>query len=114
GPLPDRVASLSPSPAPSDGPLRSNLSQQEYEAMVRRAKEYVHAGDVIQVVLAQRFEGEQRAAPFNVYRSLRSINPSPYMFFLDLDDLSLAGASPEVMVRVENGEVTVRPIAGTR
>jgi anthranilate synthase component 1 len=97
-----------------DAPLRSNLSQAEYEAMVRRAKEYVQAGDVIQVVLAQRFEGELRAAPFNVYRSLRSINPSPYMFFLDLDELSLAGASPEVMVRVENGEVTVRPIAGTR
>jgi len=99
---------------PGDALLRSNLSQEEYEAMVRRAKEYVHAGDVIQVVLAQRFEGELRAAPFNVYRSLRSINPSPYMFYLDLDDLSLAGASPEVMVRVENGEVTVRPIAGTR
>jgi anthranilate synthase component I len=82
--------------------------------MVSRAKEYVHSGDVIQVVLAQRFEGELRAAPFDVYRSLRSINPSPYLFFLDLDDLSLAGASPEVMVRVESGEVTVRPIAGTR
>jgi anthranilate synthase component 1 len=114
GPLPDRIASLSPSPAPSDGVLRSNLGQAEYEAMVRRAKEYVHAGDVIQVVLAQRFEGELRAAPFDVYRSLRSINPSPYLFFLDLGDVSLAGASPEVMVRVEGGEVTVRPIAGTR
>ena len=101
-------------PRVGDAVLRSNLSQAEYEAMVRRAKEYVHAGDVIQVVLAQRFEGELRAAPFNVYRSLRSINPSPYMFFLELDDLSLAGASPEVMVRVESGEVTVRPIAGTR
>jgi anthranilate synthase component 1 len=114
GPLPDRVASLSPPAAPSDGALRSNLGQAEYEAMVRRAKEYVHAGDVIQVVLAQRFEGELRAAPFDVYRSLRSINPSPYLFFLDLGDVSLAGASPEVMVRVEGGEVTVRPIAGTR
>ena len=94
--------------------LRSNLTQAEYEGMVRRAKEYVHAGDVIQVVLAQRFEGELRARPFDVYRSLRSINPSPYLFFLDLGDSSLAGASPEVMVRVEGGEVTVRPIAGTR
>ncbi len=94
--------------------LRSNLTQDEYEAMVRRAKEYVHAGDVIQVVLAQRFSGEVHAAPFDVYRSLRSINPSPYLFFLDLGDLTLSGASPEVMVRVEGGEVTVRPIAGTR
>jgi anthranilate synthase component 1 len=114
GPLPERVASLAPSAAASDGALRSNLGQAEYEAMVRRAKEYVHAGDVIQVVLAQRFEGQLRAAPFDVYRSLRSINPSPYLFFLDLGDVSLAGASPEVMVRVEDGEVTVRPIAGTR
>jgi anthranilate synthase component 1 len=114
GPLPERVGSLAPSAAASDGALRSNLGQTEYEAMVRRAKEYVHAGDVIQVVLAQRFEGQLRAAPFDVYRSLRSINPSPYLFFLDLGDVSLAGASPEVMVRVEDGEVTVRPIAGTR
>jgi anthranilate synthase component I len=95
-------------------PMRSNLEQAQYEAMVRRAKEYVHAGDVIQVVLAQRFAGELRAAPFDVYRTLRSINPSPYLFFLDLGDFALAGASPEVMVRVEGGEVTVRPIAGTR
>jgi anthranilate synthase component I len=94
--------------------LRSNLSQADYESMVRRAKEYVQAGDVIQVVLAQRFEGALGAAPFDVYRSLRSINPSPYLFFLDLGEFSLAGASPEVMVRVEGGEVTVRPIAGTR
>jgi anthranilate synthase component 1 len=94
--------------------LRSNLEQAQYETMVRRAKEYVHAGDVIQVVLAQRFAGELRAAPFDVYRTLRSINPSPYLFFLDLGDFALAGASPEVMVRVEGGEVTVRPIAGTR
>ena len=114
GPLPDRVASLASSAVATDGTLRSNLSQAEYEAMVRRAKEYVHAGDVIQVVLAQRFEGQLRAAPFDVYRSLRSINPSPYLFFLDLGDVSLAGASPEVMVRVEEGEVIVRPIAGTR
>ncbi|MGH7897544.1 MAG: anthranilate synthase component I [Candidatus Binatia bacterium] len=108
-------AALQGSPAPdADVVLRSNLSQSEFESMVRRAKEYVHAGDVIQVVLAQRFEGDLRASPFNVYRSLRSINPSPYLFFLDLGELALAGASPEVMVRVEDGEITVRPIAGTR
>jgi anthranilate synthase component I len=94
--------------------IRANVSQREYEDKVRRAKEYVHAGDVIQVVLAQRFETDLRAAPIDVYRALRSINPSPYMFYLDLGDEALVGASPEVMVRVENGEVTVRPIAGTR
>ena len=94
--------------------IRANLSQREFEDKVRRVKDYVHAGDVIQVVLAQRFETELRAAPIQVYRALRSINPSPYMFYLDLGDEALVGASPEVMVRVEGGEVTVRPIAGTR
>ncbi len=113
GSLPEREASRRAA-GERGGALRSNLDQAQYEAMVRLAKEYVHAGDVIQVVLAQRFEGELRASPFDVYRSLRSINPSPYLFFLDLGDVSLAGASPEVMVRVEAGEVTVRPIAGTR
>jgi anthranilate synthase component 1 len=114
GSLPERAASRPAAAGERGGVLRSNLDQAQYEAMVRQAKEYVHAGDVIQVVLAQRFEGELRASPFDVYRSLRSINPSPYLFFLDLGDVSLAGASPEVMVRVEAGEVTVRPIAGTR
>jgi anthranilate synthase component 1 len=96
------------------GEVRSNLFQADYEAAVRRAKEYIRAGDIIQVVLAQRFEVPLQAAPFNVYRCLRTINPSPYMFYLHLGDLVLAGTSPEVMVRVEGGEVTVRPIAGTR
>jgi anthranilate synthase component 1 len=95
-------------------PLSSNLSPEEYQACVARAREYIHAGDVIQVVLAQRFETALRAAPFDVYRSLRSVNPSPYMFYLALGEQALAGASPEVMVRVEGREVTVRPIAGTR
>src|SRR6266550_3623737 len=85
-----------------------------YEKIVARAKEYIRAGDVIQVVLAQRFELPLAAAPFDVYRCLRTVNPSPYMFYLALGDHALAGASPEVMVRVEDGEVTVRPIAGTR
>src|SRR5438552_7563082 len=96
------------------GEIRSNFTQAGYERIVERAKEYIRAGDIIQVVLAQRFELPLAAAPFNVYRCLRTVNPSPYMFFLDLGDHALAGASPEVMVRVEDGEVTVRPIAGTR
>jgi anthranilate synthase component 1 len=104
-------------PAPVEavpGEVRSNFAPAAYEAIVGRAKEYIRAGDVIQVVLAQRFELPLGAPPFNVYRCLRTVNPSPYMFFLALGDHALAGASPEVMVRVEDGEVTVRPIAGTR
>jgi anthranilate synthase component 1 len=104
-------------PAPVEGrpgELRSNFTQDDYEAAVRRAKEYIRAGDVIQVVLAQRFELPLAAPPFNVYRCLRTVNPSPYHFFLALGDYAIAGASPEVMVRVEDGDVTVRPIAGTR
>jgi anthranilate synthase component 1 len=93
--------------------VRANLSPAEYGEIVERAKEYIRAGDVIQVVLAQRLETTLNAAPFNVYRALRTVNPSPYMFYLQLGDQILVGASPEVMVRVEDGEVTVRPIAGT-
>src|SRR5207253_1282198 len=104
-------------PAPPDaapGEVRSNFTQAAYEKIVGRAKEYIRAGDIIQVVVAQRFELPLAAAPFDVYRCLRTVNPSPYMFYLALGDHALAGASPEVMVRVEDGEVTVRPIAGTR
>jgi anthranilate synthase component 1 len=96
------------------GEVRSNLTPEAYQAMVRRAKEYVVAGDVIQVVLAQRFELPLTAAPINVYRCLRTINPSPYHFYLSLGRDHVAGASPEVMARVEEGELTLRPIAGTR
>jgi anthranilate synthase component 1 len=93
--------------------IHANLTQAEFGALVERAKEYIRAGDVIQVVLAQRMDMPLRAAPFNVYRALRTIEPSPYMFYLQLGDQILVGASPEVMVRVEDGEITVRPIAGT-
>ncbi len=93
---------------------RANLSREQYEAMVRKAKDYIVAGDIIQVVLAQRFEGELRSDPFQVYRCLRKINPAPYMFFLRTGEATLVGSSPEVMVRLEGREVTVRPIAGTR
>ena len=110
-----REAAVPPAVRPAEpGPVRSNVTQEAYEGMVARAQEYIRAGDVIQVVLAQRFELPLATAPFNVYRCLRTVNPSPYMFFLELGDHTLAGASPEVMVRVEEGEVTVRPIAGTR
>jgi len=90
-----------------------NMTVKEFGAIVERAKEYIRAGDVIQVVLAQRLETPLRAAPFNVYRALRTVNPSPYMFYLKLGEQTLVGSSPEVMARVEDGELTVRPIAGT-
>jgi anthranilate synthase component I len=94
--------------------LVSNQTREGYMAMVEAAKEYIVAGDVIQVVPSQRFEAPLGSHPFNLYRSLRTINPSPYMFYLQMDDHTLVGASPEVMVRVEGREITLRPIAGTR
>jgi len=96
------------------GELRANMTPATYQRLVERAKEYIRAGDVIQVVLAERFEMPLAAAPFDVYRCLRTVNPSPYMFYLALGSDAVAGASPEVMARVEDDEVTVRPIAGTR
>ena len=94
--------------------LKSNMTREKYEAAVEKAKEYVRAGDIIQVVPSQRFSGELSADPFDIYRVMRTINPSPYMFFLRLDDTVIAGASPEVMVRKEGQRVELRPIAGTR
>ena len=94
--------------------LKSNVTREEYESAVEKAKEYVRAGDIIQVVPSQRFSGELSADPFDIYRVMRTLNPSPYMFFLRLDDTVIAGASPEVMVRKEGKRVELRPIAGTR
>lgn len=94
--------------------VRSNHSQAEFEAIVRRGKEYIEAGDIFQFVPSQRLSRNVDAAPFTIYRALRAINPSPYMFYLDLQDFYIIGASPELLVRVEDGEVTIHPIAGTR
>lgn len=93
---------------------RVNLTQAEYEDRVRRAKEYIVSGDIIQVVLSQRREGELPADPFDIYRCLRTVNPAPYLFYLRVGGSTLIGSSPEAMVRLEGREVTVRPIAGTR
>ena len=82
--------------------------------MVARAKDYISAGDIFQVVLSQRFEAPFALPPFALYRALRRINPSPYLYFLDFGDFAVAGSSPEILVRVKDGEVTIRPIAGTR
>ena len=95
-------------------PLQPNLSREEFMKGVEKAKEYIQAGDVIQVVLSQRFSANLRTEPFDVYRALRSINPSPYLFYLKMDDVVLLGASPEVMVRLEEKKIELRPLAGTR
>jgi anthranilate synthase component 1 len=94
--------------------LSSNYTKKGFEKAVEKSKEYIKAGDIFQVVLSQRFNTGLKSEPFNVYRALRAVNPSPYMFFLRLNDFSMAGSSPEVLVRCEDGEITLRPIAGTR
>ncbi len=91
-----------------------NFSDEEFMKAVEKAKEYIKAGDIIQVVLSRRFEKFFYGEPLTLYRALRHINPSPYMYFLDYEDFQVVGASPEVLVRVENGKIETRPIAGTR
>ena len=92
----------------------SNMTRERYEAMVDRIKEYVYAGDIIQAVPSQRLARPTQAAPLDVYRALRTLNPSPYMYYLSLEDFSIVGASPELLVRVEDGLVYNFPLAGTR
>ncbi len=94
--------------------LFSNFSKERFEASVEKLKQYITAGEAIQVVLSQRLAQPTAVAPFEIYRALRTINPSPYMFFLDFKDFQVIGASPEILVRVENGMVMTRPLAGTR
>lgn len=111
--LPDVVLNP-PSNSALEELAESDFTQAEYEAAVERVKEYVLAGDVMQVVPSQRMALPFSAPPLNLYRALRNLNPSPYMFYLDLDDFHIVGSSPEILARVEQGVVTVRPIAGTR
>jgi len=92
----------------------SSFGQQKFEQAVDDVKNYILAGDAMQVVLSQRLSIPFSAEPLNLYRALRSLNPSPYMYFLDLGDHHVVGCSPEILARLEDGEVTVRPIAGTR
>ena len=94
--------------------FESNFKRADYNRAVKACKEYIRAGDIFQVVLSQRLKTRTVADPFKVYRALHAINPSPYLFFLKMGDVHLVGSSPEVMVKVENRKVTVRPIAGTR
>ena len=104
---PIRMASPAPEP-------KANVTREQYHEMVERAKEYIRAGDIFQVVPSQRFDFEFRLPPFSLYRALRRLNPSPFLFFLDLGDYALVGSSPEILVRLRDDTVTVRPIAGTR
>jgi anthranilate synthase component 1 len=99
---------------PAKSEVSPNLSPAEFEAMVSKARDYIYAGDIIQAVLSQRLARRTSASPFAIYRALRSINPSPYMYYLHLGDFYIAGASPELLVRVEDGTVSTHPIAGTR
>ncbi len=92
----------------------SGFTQSAFEAAVERAREYIRAGDIMQVVLSQRLSIPYAAAPLDLYRALRTLNPSPYMYFLDLKAFHIVGSSPEILVRLEDGDVIVRPIAGTR
>ena len=110
----DRSLSLKRTSGGESLQLVSNLSQDTYESIVKRAKEYIAAGDIYQVVLSQRFEAEVGVDAFTVYRALRHVNPSPYMFFIRMGDRSIVGSSPEMLVRVEGRHAVTHPIAGTR
>lgn len=102
------------SPGRDTGEFTSNRTEEDYLAAVLRAKEYIAAGDTFQAQIGRRLQKTLKADPFDVYRALRSINPSPYMFYLDFGDTKLVGASPEILVGEQNGKITVRPIAGSR
>ena len=95
-------------------PYHSNFEPAAFEAAVQKCKEYIKAGDIFQVVLSQRLQTETKARPFDIYRTLRVVNPSPFLFYLRSGPLCLIGSSPEIMVRVEGDRVTIRPLAGTR
>ena len=113
----DRPLELQAYDDPGAGPIAapsSNIAPDDYMDMVRKAKEYVAAGDIFQVVLSQRFETDFSMPPFSLYRALRRVNPSPFLYHLEFDRFAVTGSSPEILVRVRDGKVTIRPIAGTR
>ncbi|HMR30498.1 MAG TPA: anthranilate synthase component I [Geminicoccaceae bacterium] len=108
------IPHLAPRPASQPPEPVSNVTREQYHRMVERAKAYIVAGDIFQVVPSQRFSVPFELPPLSLYRSLRRLNPSPFLFFLDLDGYALVGSSPEILVRLRDGKVTIRPIAGTR
>ena len=99
---------------PTGADVEFNMTREYYDSMVEKSREYIIAGDIIQTVVSQRMSRPTSAHPFQIYRSLRAINPSPYMYYLDLDGFQIVGASPELLVQVVDGQVAVHPIAGTR
>jgi anthranilate synthase component 1 len=109
-----QLPAMNTGPGIAEQAFVSSFGQQNYMTAVERVKDYVLAGDVMQVVPSQRLSAPFNAEPINLYRALRRLNPSPYMYFLDLDGIHIVGSSPEVLARLEDGQVTVRPIAGTR
>ena len=119
GPRPRPRPARGEPPAPDvrargvEGPWVSNMSREQFEANVARIVEYIHAGDAFQVVPSQRFSAPAPVEAFSIYRGLRTVNPSPYMYFLEFGDFQIAGASPEPLVKVSGRRVETRPIAGT-
>jgi anthranilate synthase component 1 len=109
-----QLTDIQPSGSSLASRVASNFSRAQFEAAVEKVREYINAGDAFQIVLSQRFRTETRARPFDIYRALRVVNPSPFMFYLRAGAVTLIGASPEIMCRVENGLITNRPLAGTR
>ena len=109
-----QLTDINPGSEPARLQTRSNFTREQFEAAVERCKEYIRAGDIFQVVLSQRLELETQARPLDIYRALRIVNPSPFMFLLSTPSVNLVGSSPEIMLRVEDGLATVRPLAGTR
>jgi anthranilate synthase component I len=110
----ERALSAAPEPSGHAVELQSNMTREAFESAVRQAKEHIAAGDIYQVVLSQRLEAELSADPFTVYRALRHVNPSPYMYFIRMGRLAIVGSSPEMLVRVEGRRAETHPIAGTR
>ena len=108
------MPAIEPTPSRARPTFASNMPREQFEAMVARIVEYVHAGDAFQVVPSQRWSAELDADPFSIYRGLRVVNPSPYMYFLDFVDFQIAGASPEPLLTVAGRHASTRPIAGTR
>jgi anthranilate synthase component 1 len=113
GPSPLRAPPADAAPGPA-APIRANMDQAAYEAAVEKARAYIKAGDIFQVVPSQRFSAPFAGAPLSLYRALRRTNPSPFLFLLQMDGFSIVGSSPEILVRLRDGVVTMRPIAGTR
>ena len=111
--LPERDGTLAPC-VTNESDFDSSFSREDYEAAVEKCKQYIFDGDAFQIVLSRRLSLSYHAPPLDLYRALRTLNPSPYMYYLNLGDFHIAGSSPEILVRLEDGEITLRPIAGTR